>query len=659
MTFCLPIPSMIPTGSSTVELLNVSKARSVFTVPSVLEEIMLLPDEQGIHTLQSLQFVAFGGGLLKASVGAILETAGVKLLNHYGATEAGPLAPIFVPKSDYDWRYFRLRDDIRNPLQLRLDPRPLTEDSHQQYSLSLRPPGWTERFEVQDLLVSNPRNPGTDYSAIGRNDDMIVLATGEKIVPTILESMLSQSELVKAALAFGDGRFEIGVLLEPMEQLAPDNVERFKLLVWPIIQEANRQMDAQSWISSQYAVIVVEPNSIPRADKGTVMRREAYKVFEEDINKAYMDLDTLVDAVAPLDFKTLEYDLKQLIQDHFHWKIPIEEWKDNHDFFELGMDSLQAVRLQRLLLASLPENLTHEESRSRISRAFVYQNPSITKLAYALRNLNKSSELENGHEDIQKLVDCYTLKSPVVSERRTGHYVLLTGSTGNLGSYVLASLVEQLNVTKVVCLNRPSKKDPFMRQQEAFKQRGITVSQDHWTKIQIYQSDLAASNLGLPNDLYIDLKKQLTHIIHNAWPMDFKLLLPSFESHFIILQNVLNLARDIHAANPAVMARVMFVSSIAVAGHYHDIHNEHIVPEVAFQNDNCTMDIGYAKAKLVCERVIERASRDYSGEIEVACARFGQIAGARSNGYWSSTEHVAALVKSSEKIGKLPVLQGV
>ena len=348
-----------------------------------------------------------------------------------------------------------------------------------------------------------------------------------------------------------------------------------------------------------------------------------------------------------------------MIQIHLDWKIPIQEWKDSDDLFELGMDSLRAVRLQRLLLASLPKSIAHQESRSKISRAFVYQHPSITKLAYALRNLNKSGELRNEYEDIQKLVDCYSVKGPVESERRTGHCVLLTGSTGNLGSYVLASLVEQSDITKVVCINRHSTKDPFVLQQEAFIQRGITVSKHCWTKIQIYQSDLAASNLGLTYDLYIDLKKQLTHIIHNAWPMDFKLLLPSFTSHFVILRNILNLARDIHTENPAVMTRVMFVSSIAVAGRYHDAHDEHIVPEVAFQNDDCTIDIGYAKAKLVCERVIERASLDYSNEIEVACARFGQIAGARSNGYWSSTEHVAALVKSSEKIGKLPVLQGV
>ena len=141
--------------------------------------------------------------------------------------------------------------------------------------------------------------------------------------------------------------------------------------------------------------------------------------------------------------------------------------------------------------------------------------------------------------------------------------------------------------------------------------------------------------------------------------MDFKLLLPSFASQFKVLQNILNLAREVHASNPVVKPRVIFVSSIAVVGRYHEVRNEHIVPEMTLPTDDYTMETGYAKAKLVCERVAERASHDYPEEIEVACARFGQIAGAQSTGYWNSSEHMAALIQSSEKVGKLPCLEGV
>lgn len=659
MTFCLPISAMIPTGSSTLDLLVRIGAKSLLTVPSVLEEILLLPDRKGILTLQPLQFVAFGGGLLKPSVGARLETSGIKLLNHYGATEVGPLSPIFVPTPEYDWRYFRLRDDIRKPLELRLDAHPIAEDGVQRYKLSLRPLGWVERFEVQDLLISNPQKPELEFSAVGRNDDMIVLATGEKVIPRILESMLSQSELVKAALAFGDGQFEIGVLVEPMLQLAPHKIEDFRLSIWPIIQDANRQMDGQSWISSPKAILVVEPNSIPRADKGSLLRREAIKLFEEEIKETYMNLDAIVDSATPLDMNALEHSLKQLIQNRLKWKVPDEEWNYGDDLFDLGMDSLQATQLRRLLLASLPREQNQPGIQSKINREFVYQYSLVKQLAYAVKKLDRSDALQTNHEDIDKLVEFYSVKPSIKIGRSNGCVVLVTGSTGSLGSYVLAYLVDLPDVTRVICLNRPSKQNPYLRQKEALKKKRICLSQDAWDKIEIHQTNSAANMLGLQNDQYVSLQKQLTHIVHTAWPMDFNRLLPSFASQFQSLQNVLELARDVHASNPAAKPRVVFVSSIAAVGRYHDIHGEHIVPEVLLPSGDCTMELGYAKAKLICERIMDRASHDYPNEVEAVCVRFGQIAGAQSTGYWNPNEHVAALIKSSELIGKLPYLRGV
>ena len=619
----------------------------------------MLPDERGISILRSLQFVAFGGGLLKPSVGDRLEKSGVKLLNHYGATETGPLAPVFVPTSDYDWRYFRLRDDIRETLEVRLDRRPSSEDTVPRFTLSLRPPGWTERFEVQDVLIGNPRKPGSDFNAVGRNDDLIILATGEKVIPRILESSLSQSELVKAAVAFGDGQFEIGVLVEPIAKLAPNEIENFKSAIWPIVQEANRQMDAHGWIWSRHAVVVVEPNAIPRADKGTLLRREALKALNSEITQAYSNLDASVESVTPLEMQNLERGIKELIQNHLYWKYSDREWDEGHDFFELGMDSLQAVRLHRLLLASLPREIDSPETRSKVGRGFVYQYPSVTKISYALRNLDNWDELANGYQSIDQLVQQYALQPRIGSENAIGYTVLLTGSTGSLGAYVLASLAKLPNVKKIICINRPSEQDAYERHKEACERRGLSLPQDMWAKLHIYQTNAAAHKLGLEDDEYTSILNQVTHIVHNAWPMDFKLLLPSFTAQFRILQNVLCLARAINTLHPKSKPRVIFVSSIAVVGHYHDRHGEQMVPEVPSLPDDTTMEMGYAKAKLVCERIIEHAAREYPNEFEVGCVRLGQIAGAQSTGYWNSNEHVAALVKSSEKIRKLPLLQGV
>lgn len=93
---------MIPTGSSTVELLGLGNVKSLVTVPLILEEISLLTDK-GIEALLPLSYVAFGGGPLKPFVDEKLAAAGVKLLKNNGLTETGPLGTIFNPMASYNW----------------------------------------------------------------------------------------------------------------------------------------------------------------------------------------------------------------------------------------------------------------------------------------------------------------------------------------------------------------------------------------------------------------------------------------------------------------------------------------------------------------------------------------------------------------------------
>lgn len=662
--FCIPAPSVIPTGASIIELLKVAGARSLMTVPSILEEITFLPDEKGVSALVPLQFVAFGGGSLKPMVGEKLAAAGVRVLNHYGTTETGPLAPIFVPKADYDWRYFRLRKDM----DLTVTPLPPSEDGVQRYTLIARPFGLGTTFQIQDELITNPRNPMIDFNAVGRNDDLIVLATGEKVLPRILESSLSESELVTAAVAFGEGQFELGVIVQPSSTLPPDQYDHFKSLIWPIIREAGDRMDAHARISSKDAIIIVPPGTIlPRSDKGSIMRRGVYKMFEAEIAKTYDDLENSIsDLLQPLSMHNLEQDLKNLIQARLNWKIPAAEWSLDDDLFDLGMDSLQAVQLRRYLTRSMPKPSGLSSASERITRDFVHQHPSVTMMANALRvseGLHRSTSTRC--DLVGDFVEQYSIKSSdSMANPKDGAVVLLTGSTGSLGTYLLAHLAAAPNVTRVICLNRPSadarsNSDPYVRQLSSTKSKCINISQEAWSKVEILQSNAALPSLGLTGTQYTHIRGKITHILHNAWPMDFKRGLPSFKSQFQTLQNLLNLALDAHSVQPSIRPKLLFVSSIAVVGRYPLIHGKPIIPEIPMKDEQCTNKIGYAEAKLVCERVLERAAHDYADQIDVTYVRVGQMSGSGKTGFWNTDEHLAALIRSSQLIGALPHLNGV
>ena len=51
--------------------------------------------------------------------------------------------------------------------------------------------------------------------------------------------------------------------------------------------------------------------------------------------------------------------------------------------------------------------------------------------------------------------------------------------------------------------------------------------------------------------------------------------------------------------------------------------------------------------------------RDFGNEIQAAYVRVGQMSGSKQTGFWNVDEHFPALVKSSQRIGKLPRLNGV
>ncbi|RAK98995.1 putative NRPS-like enzyme [Aspergillus ibericus CBS 121593] len=656
-TVCFPAPGTVPSAHSVIRLIKTTQAASLMSVPSILEDMSLAPQDDGVHTLATLDFVTFGGGLLPPIVGDRLAAAGVKIVNHYGTTESGPLAPFFVPPRSYNWHYFRLRRDMRLSIK-EIAP----ADGERRFRLTTYPFGWDQPFEIQDQLVCNPEHPTTDFNAVGRTDDLLVLATGEKVLPQILESQLVESGLVKSAIAFGDQQFEIGVIIEPKTPVATsDGAQALKEAVWPVILRAGEKMDDHAKISSVEAVIVVPAGTvIPRTDKGSIARREVYKLFEAEISQVYHNLESrgTDGPVTPLDPGNLEEGILEIVQTRLHWSLPVTEWSVDDDFFERGMDSLQAIRLRRFVLAAV-STANHDSSLvSCIGRDFVYANPSVRQMANALRQAHApiTSAHEAAKELLPQLVQTHALHEPVpLSGFDSGAIVVLTGSTGSLGSHCLAELVRSPHVARVICLNR-SRTDVSAagsvdgngkaRLARALEDKHISLDKEGWSKVQIYETNLSAELLGLSPSEYALLRSGVTHIIHTAWGMDFKWQLSSFRPHLQTLHNLLRLAQDGHRARPTIKPRLLFVSSIATVGQYASVSGERIIPESPMATLDCANSIGYAEAKLACEWILEQATREHAEEVEACYVRLGQIAGARTTGFWNPREHFPALTLS-------------
>ncbi|KAI1075860.1 hypothetical protein F5B20DRAFT_558202 [Whalleya microplaca] len=669
--FWLPPAHTIPTGSSTVAALRaLPAAKSLLTVPHILQEIITLPPSEWVEVLRPLQFIACGGGPLKVSVGEALASRGIKILAHFGATEIGALAPIFVPGPEYDWHYWRLRQDfdIRvEAVQEDENENARTDDAtttkHKFFQLVARPFGWSEDFVLQDWLVTRDGEMARrDFRAMGRKDDLIVLATGEKVLPRILESMLEESPLVKSAIAFGEEQFELGVLVEPVAPL--DDVEKFRDEIWPIILKAGEQMDSHARISNKSGIVVTTPDqTIPRSDKGSVLRKEVYRQFSAQIQAAYELIEASAGDDSSLTLTTsesLEEGLKTLVQLVLGDNVESDKWTIEDDLFELGLNSLQCVRVQRALQNAVKQAAEKGVLPSQsLPRDFVYKHPTVASMTASLRS-GGNGELA-AEKTISEYIEEYRLST------RQGDVVLLTGSTGSLGSHLLAHLVSLPGVEQVICLRRSAASDrvngtkgnPVTEQVNNATSKGARLSSDNLGKISVLYVEPFKPRLGLSDTDYTKLSRSVTHILHAAWPVDFKRALSSFQTQFLFLQNLLQLARDAHASRPSLKPRLGFLSSIAAVGQYpHTRPGERIVPERMMDGDTSIKRFSYGQAKLICEGIVARAAVELESELEACTMRVGQVAGARESGFWNPKEHFPALVQVAQATGKWPQLQG-
>lgn len=161
-----------------------------------------------------------------------------------------------------------------------------------------------------------------------------------------------------------------------------------------------------------------------------------------------------------------------------------------------------------------------------ISSNIIYDHPTIKNLSrYVSAVANAGSDeavvLERTGKDVVSFLNRFTADFPQhvpsapASEKDV---VLVTGTTGALGSALLATLVATESVAKVYAYNRPSRQASgvLKRQQEALKSRGYDPEIATSSKVIMVEGELTGAGLGLDATLEDEIRRSVTHIIHNG-----------------------------------------------------------------------------------------------------------------------------------------------
>jgi hypothetical protein len=257
------------------------------------------------------------------------------------------------------------------------------------------------------------------------------------------------------------------------------------------------------------------------AGKETVLRAMTVKLYESEINDFYAKQEMVQLSVASCIDVTSFESTKKGIRSLVCGTLGIETLGSSDDIFAAGLDSLSVFNI----LASL--RVTHKTNDSQASElamtaSTIYANPTIEKLSNAIYGIINAEFLDShdtaveNADHIKALVDKYTASFPA----RTLHsrtdldkdnaFVILTGSTGSLGSYLLDVILSKEHITRIFCLNRS--KDGQAKQTEGNLARGLETN---WSsdRVEFLHADLSEPNFGLEAHKYSELLQHTTHII--------------------------------------------------------------------------------------------------------------------------------------------------
>ncbi|KAF7293800.1 Nonribosomal peptide synthetase [Mycena chlorophos] len=666
---CLAPPSTIngdcvppaPTPQSTLANAKKTKVDAIVTVPAFILE--WAKNEEDVEYLVSLKLLVFGSAPLASKVGDVLVRRGVKFGQVYGATEFGAvnkLVPTGLEEHEWSWMEMSERARVRWEATEKgiFEAQFLTTEDVYYPAIENLPD--LKGYATRDLFERHPTKPHL-YRIMGRLDDVVVLGTGEKVVPNPMEDILNASPHITGAILFGRERIQTGVLIQPSSAYAIDprddkQLASFRNLVWDVVEHANAVAPNFARVYKEMILLTELARPMLRSPKGSVAKKATLELYAQDIDALYNTVEASSSAAGE-------------IASPVAWTaVNIQPWLLEHtsslcgkainptiDLFEQGFDSLNATFLRHRIVGALRASPSLLPVAQQIPRNFIYTYASVQQLAHALQELvvgnAGGAKRDAAAAAMEAMIAKYSSAGLVgflpEGQMPTGEgaVVLLTGSTGGLGSHVLELLIANPGVSKIFAFNRPNDKIPILQRQEAaFAERGLDTTALKSEKLVFLVGDSTKADLGLPAEQYAEVKRSVNTIIHNAWTLDFNKTLLSFEPHIAGTRNLIDLARAMRAT-----PRFVFTSSVGSAQAW-DLSSGPVPEEIL--DVRLAVGTGYGESKYVAERLL------LASGLRATSLRIGQVSGSATNGAWSATEWVPAIVKSSITLGHFPADPG-
>ncbi|KAI0381395.1 acetyl-CoA synthetase-like protein [Hypomontagnella monticulosa] len=687
VTLVYGAPHIVPNAAYVDAMHKYAGVDASMGAPSLYEE--LSRDPEALERINKFQYVVASGAPLSQTAGHLISNH-TRVISNLGATETACLQRLSPSIRDWDYFYW-------HPTHSGIEMREYMDGLYELFlvrdpKLVLFQGIFTNFPDINEWSMNDlyERHPDPTkpflYRYKGRKDDVIVLSNGEKVAPALMEATLMSSPLVKGAMVVGRGKFQPAALID-LGKAPPKSTKLRQQLIHsllPVIEEANVHAPAHGKLD-QYHILFADPSRpVAYLGQGKIQRHRTYQLYDKDIERIYeiaenpeenLDLaQSTIGNLPKLDFSE-KTSIVRWLSELLHSLSGIHNLGENDDFFEAGADSLQMIRMAReLRIQAKIAGLTNPSPQMLIPKV-IYSHPTLGQLAAFLvqdtgtrsvlvdRRSRDLSIRNNGHvqespvgteeepasprKGMQGMLEKYTRTLPqralpTVKPSTSHMTVLLTGSTGSLGSYLLNTLYNNENVERIICLNRSS--NAYEKHKQTGPRRGLSLLTS--SKVEFLKADLSKRGLGLEESTYKRLTQTVTHVIHNQWPVNFNWMLPSFEPYIRGVRHLVDLSLE-----SAHNAFIMFISSVSAVGAWDDAGP---VPEQPFPELDMAGDTGYGQSKLLAETLLGKAG-ELSG-VRSACCRVGIVAGPveKRLGMWNKHEYIPSIIVSSAHLGAFP-----
>ncbi|KAF2836216.1 acetyl-CoA synthetase-like protein [Patellaria atrata CBS 101060] len=618
------------TSENLVAVMKVIRPEAIHAVPYCLG--LLAEKKSGIDAMRACQVVTAAGARTPDELGDRLVKEGINFGVVFGTTEAGLAGDSMRrAKGDNSWNYLRLYANIRkyvymNPLGdnlyecVYLKGHPALSTSNSDFPA---PGSWHSR----DVFSPHPTIPDI-WKYVTRIDDRITLVNGEKVLPLPIEGRIREDPLVRESAVVGVDQPIPGLLVFRAKEADHMSNDAYIESIWPSVADANSCAEAFSQITKEMIIPIPSHVEYPQTDKGSIIRAQVYAEFADEIKEMYATLEGKQEGTLILD----QVELEDFLMKAFKEAIGVALETPETDFFSAGIDSLKAIQMRRVIQKSLHLN------GQVLGQNVVYEYGNARRLAHYIRCLREGeSQVHNDESTLMKEL----IKKYSNFEKQA----IITGATGSLGAHTLAQLVAKANVGTVYCLVRGA--NPRQRVLDSLTERGLQLSSAKEAKIVALTSDLVRSDLGLNPSIIEKMRKEVSLIIHIAWPVNFNISLKSFEPHIGGLNNLIHFSLSVERDGPA---QLFFCSSISTASN---TRTNAPVPESAVENFAFASNMGYAHSKLVGEHIVRNAAR---AGAQTYVLRIGQIVGDAENGIWNDKESIPLLIRSALTLKALPAM---